>query len=116
MSHFACTCRFTKKDEFSHADLVAETECGYHAKMREGSGVDPVIVTRMMNLGEELAKLGPIKIVDAAATTEALQRMVDLAVIYERALETIRDECFSGNAYDIAVSALAKGVKAMEDI
>ena len=31
----------------------------------------------------------------------------DLAA-YENALERIRDECFSGNAYDIAVSVIGK--------
>lgn len=33
--HFACTCRFTRKDEFSDAHLIEDTECGFHGTRRE---------------------------------------------------------------------------------
>ena len=37
------------------------------------------------------------------------------AAVYENALITIRDECFSGNAYDIAVEALNNGAGCSSD-
>lgn len=32
---FPCACRFDQEDEFSNASLLKDTECAYHAKMRQ---------------------------------------------------------------------------------